>query len=59
ILELEEHLPKDWPVQGTTGYGFLAIINHLFTRYGEADRFSSIYRKIVPEMPEYHELVFE
>lgn len=31
ILEENEALPNDWPVQGTTGYDFLAQVNNLFT----------------------------
>jgi (1->4)-alpha-D-glucan 1-alpha-D-glucosylmutase len=30
ILGHNETLPKEWPVQGTTGYGFLNLLNGLF-----------------------------
>ncbi len=30
ILGHNETLPKEWPVQGTTGYGFLNLLNSLF-----------------------------
>jgi (1->4)-alpha-D-glucan 1-alpha-D-glucosylmutase len=30
ILETDESLPDDWPVQGTTGYDFLNQVNGLF-----------------------------
>ncbi len=32
ILEKEEELPERWPVDGTTGYEFLAQVNNLLTR---------------------------
>ena len=31
ILERHESLPEHWPVQGTSGYDYLAISNNLFT----------------------------
>jgi len=31
ILEPDEQQPNDWPVQGNTGYDFLATVNNLFT----------------------------
>ncbi|WP_196938882.1 malto-oligosyltrehalose synthase [Sphingobacterium pedocola] len=31
ILEHHEKLPKDWPIQGTTGYDFLALCNNVCT----------------------------
>jgi len=31
ILELNEELPQSWPIEGTSGYDFLAQINQLLT----------------------------
>jgi maltooligosyltrehalose synthase len=31
ILQPEENMPAYWPVQGSTGYDFLAMLNNLFT----------------------------
>jgi (1->4)-alpha-D-glucan 1-alpha-D-glucosylmutase len=31
ILESGEELPPDWPVAGTSGYGFLTAVNQLYT----------------------------
>ena len=31
ILEPGESLPKEWPVEGSTGYDFLAMVTNLFT----------------------------
>ncbi|TYR31729.1 malto-oligosyltrehalose synthase [Sphingobacterium phlebotomi] len=30
-VEQEEELPQDWPIQGTTGYDFLALCNNVCT----------------------------
>ncbi|ELR73638.1 Malto-oligosyltrehalose synthase [Fulvivirga imtechensis AK7] len=59
ILEWEETLPLRWPIQGTSGYGFLATVNHLFTDFTKEQAFNTYYREIYPELPDYEELVYE
>ena len=61
ILELLEELPTDWPVQGTTGYFFLAIVNQLFTNTSAKEKFDEIYARLVPDVQDYNyeEMVFE
>ena len=61
ILDLGEELPVTWPVQGSTGYFFLAIINQLATTLQAEADFDEIYWKHVPEAREsdYEQLVFE
>ncbi|HSI91036.1 MAG TPA: malto-oligosyltrehalose synthase, partial [Adhaeribacter sp.] len=61
ILELGEELPAGWPVQGTTGYFFLALVNQLFTNQRTEGVLTEIYQKFVPEAREtdYEALVFE
>lgn len=49
ILGTEESLAVSWPVQGTTGYDFLAKINNLFTRASSEKVFSRFYTDLVPE----------
>ena len=46
ILEQGEELPIAWPVQGTTGYDFLATVNNLFTNQHAEDAFSAYYKDI-------------
>lgn len=49
ILEPGESLPQDWPVQGTTGYDFLAMANNLFTDRNSKHAFVKFYKeKIAP-----------
>ncbi|GAA4330128.1 malto-oligosyltrehalose synthase [Flaviaesturariibacter amylovorans] len=49
ILELHEELPQAWPIEGTSGYEFLAQMNQLLTdTRGEAP-FSQYYSGIVQE----------
>ncbi|MCC8407553.1 malto-oligosyltrehalose synthase [Mucilaginibacter sp. UR6-1] len=46
ILEKGERLPADWPVQGATGYEFLAAINNLLTHRESEKQFTSLYQKV-------------
>jgi malto-oligosyltrehalose synthase/4-alpha-glucanotransferase len=43
ILEQEESLPLQWPVQGTSGYEFLALVNNLFTNRQAKQPFTQFY----------------
>ena len=46
ILEEGETLPENWPVQGTTGYDFLALVNNLFTQKDNEKSFSLFYQRL-------------
>ncbi len=59
ILETHEQLPLEWPVQGTSGYDFLAQVNHLFTAAKNKRAFTEAYQKIKPDLPGYSELVYQ
>ncbi len=45
ILEQNEELPS-WPVQGTTGYDFLATVNNLFTSRKSEAAFTDFYENL-------------
>ncbi len=45
ILEQRESLPEIWPVQGSTGYDFLGMVNHLLTNKKSGAQFYSFYKK--------------
>lgn len=49
ILEFDEALPTGWPVQGTTGYGFLATVNNIFSQTKSEKKFTKFYKKIQTE----------
>lgn len=57
ILEAKESMPSDWPLQGTSGYEFLAHVNQLFTDKAGAKQLLDYYRTLVPELPSYRQLV--
>ena len=46
ILEPGEDLPQNWPVQGTTGYDFLSLVNNLQTYTPSRDAFTQFYRRL-------------
>jgi malto-oligosyltrehalose synthase len=45
ILEPGEELPN-WPIQGTTGYDFLAHVNNLFTNKKSEKSFTRFYKEL-------------
>jgi len=59
ILEDGEELPVHWPIQGTTGYEFLAAMNNIFTNGDAEDDFSSFYEKISPVKQSIAEQIYE
>jgi malto-oligosyltrehalose synthase/4-alpha-glucanotransferase len=46
ILEKDEHMPP-WPIQGNTGYDFLALVNNLLTGSSNKHKLSSFYKSLV------------
>jgi malto-oligosyltrehalose synthase/4-alpha-glucanotransferase len=46
ILEQGEEMPIEWPVQGTTGYDFLATMNNVFTNQQAEEAFSTYYKDL-------------
>ncbi|TXK21565.1 malto-oligosyltrehalose synthase [Pontibacter qinzhouensis] len=60
ILEGHENLPEDWPIQGNSGYDFLAWISNLFTDPTGEKKLTSLYKQLVPDAAtDYEKLVFE
>ena len=55
ILEQKEALPQEWPVQGTSGYDFLALVNNVMTNTRNMPLIGNHYQALtasseVPEM---------
>ncbi|MDA3900213.1 MAG: malto-oligosyltrehalose synthase [Spirochaetes bacterium] len=46
ILEHDEVIPRNWPVEGATGYSFLATVNNLLTYNKSEKQFADFYRSI-------------
>jgi (1->4)-alpha-D-glucan 1-alpha-D-glucosylmutase len=56
ILENAEVLPRDWHLQGTSGYEFLSFTSQLLTDRAGADKIRQYYDQLV-QHPPYQELV--
>lgn len=57
ILESEETLPTNWPIQGTSGYDGLTQLNGVFCQQENQDAFTHIYQQLTGEATPYTELV--
>lgn len=57
ILASEEELTREWPVQGTTGYDFLATVNGVFCETTNEKAFTEIYHGITGSEVPFEELV--
>ncbi|MBW3555841.1 MAG: malto-oligosyltrehalose synthase [Actinobacteria bacterium] len=56
ILEGEERLPASWPVEGTSGYDFLAQVNDLLVDPAGEDAMSGTYQRFTGETAGFEEL---
>jgi (1->4)-alpha-D-glucan 1-alpha-D-glucosylmutase len=59
ILERSEHLRRDWPVAGTTGYDFLNAMNHFFVDPQGAKRIEEIYSTFLGKPLTYDDLLYQ
>lgn len=57
ILEHGETLPRDWPVEGTTGYDALAEVTGAFLDTTAEDRLDALYRELTGDELTAHEHV--
>jgi len=59
ILTLNEELPLEWPIQGTTGYDSLNYINGIFCRQKNQIKFQRIYSRFIKRNISVPELIKE
>ncbi|MCC9166291.1 malto-oligosyltrehalose synthase [Pontibacter harenae] len=60
ILEGEEEMPQYWPIQGNSGYDFLAWVSNLFTAGDGEKKLNQVYKRLVPDASiNYENLVFD
>jgi len=55
ILQPHEELPRYWPVQGTTGYDFLGMVNNVFTNKHAEGEFTYIYQELTEDTTSIHQ----
>ncbi len=59
ILEQNESLPGNWPLQGTTGYDFLATVNNLLTCEQNYPKLKRYYSKLSGIDDEPDEIIYK
>ncbi len=57
ILEPQEELPLNWPIQGTTGYDFLNQVNSILCQQSSEEEFDSIYQNFIKKSVSPQELI--
>ena len=58
ILSEGESLPTDWPIDGTTGYEFLNLLNGIFVETENAEAMSRIYTQFSARDETFEALVY-
>jgi (1->4)-alpha-D-glucan 1-alpha-D-glucosylmutase len=59
ILGPEEPLPDSWPIQGTSGYHFLNMVNGLFVDTSHVRDFSRLYQAWTGDETPYADVVYQ
>ena len=59
IIAADEELRKNWQVEGTTGYGFLNLLNGLFINSGGQKAFQNLYERWTGWKSSLGDLVYE
>ena len=59
ILAHDEHLPKEFPVSGTTGYDFLTAVNDVFVDSGGLRQLTEFYRHFTGITRSFLDIAYE
>ena len=59
ILAGDEELPESWPIHGSTGYDFLALLNGLFVAADNAQALTTIYARFARTKTRFADLTYE
>lgn len=59
ILGVNEKIPETWPVHGTTGYDFLALVNGIFVQRANERATDAAYARFVDNEDTFEELVYQ
>ncbi|HVW01862.1 MAG TPA: malto-oligosyltrehalose synthase [Planctomycetaceae bacterium] len=58
ILEPGERLPANWPVNGTTGYDYLNLLNRLFVERSQVRTMEVVYSRFIHGGIDFRDLVY-
>ena len=59
ILAHDESLPADWPIDGTTGYEFLNLLNGLFVDRRGAYALRNAYHRVTGNVDSFAQVLYE
>jgi len=57
ILEPGEAMPANWPIQGSSGYDYLALVNNVLTDAKGKDDFTTFYEDLVGNATPIHDQI--
>jgi (1->4)-alpha-D-glucan 1-alpha-D-glucosylmutase len=58
ILGPGEELPREWPVDGTSGYEFTTLVNGLFIDSRNERHFTNLYHRFIGASPDLETLIY-
>jgi (1->4)-alpha-D-glucan 1-alpha-D-glucosylmutase len=58
ILERDEYLPDNWPIEGSTGYDFLGMVNNLLTNSDKGPVFHSYYNDWINKSADFDNIFY-
>jgi (1->4)-alpha-D-glucan 1-alpha-D-glucosylmutase len=58
ILEPGEELPREWPVDGTSGYDFTTLVNGLFIDRPNERSFTNFYQRFTGASPDVDTVIY-
>ncbi len=59
ILEPGEHLPDNWPVDGTVGYDFVNLVNGVLIDHRNEKQFTNLYHRLLGGAVAVEQLIYE
>lgn len=59
ILETNEWLPEEWPVEGTTGYDYLNVANRLLVDESQAEAMEKVYAEWTGLRTDFDDLLYD
>ena len=59
ILSVDERLPDEWPVEGTTGYDFLNLVNAVFVDPLGAQCMGEVYHRFVGSPLAFEDILYQ
>jgi (1->4)-alpha-D-glucan 1-alpha-D-glucosylmutase len=59
ILAMDEPLPEEWPIHGTTGYEFMTAVGGIFVDASQRRRFDELYSRFIGRYIDFQDLVYD